>query len=107
MFNFFKPLTEGCFSSPRGCGWTDIEPFIEGLLKNLILIGMFVAVCMVSYAGFILLKGYGDPAARSKAKHIFMSIIVGLIILFGAYFIVDLVLDRIVGVNSEIRIYGI
>lgn len=94
MFNFFKPLQD-CFQSPQGCGWKEVEYLINALLKNLVLIGMFVAVFMISYAGFILFKGFGDPAARSKARHIIMSIIVGLIILFGAYFIVDLILDRL------------
>jgi type IV secretory pathway VirB2 component (pilin) len=108
MFNFFKPL-ERCFADKvnGGCSWIHIEPFVQGILKNLLLIGMFVAVCMVSYVGFILLKGFGDPSARSKAKHILMSVVVGLIILFGAYFIVDLVLDQILPANSIIRQNGI
>lgn len=96
MFNFFEPLQK-CFQDKvgGGCGWEEIEPFVNGILKNLIVIGLFVAVCMVSYAGFVLFQGFGDAGARSKARHIFMSVIIGLVILFGAYFIVDIILTNL------------
>lgn len=101
MFKFFEPL-KVCFEANTGCGWKEIEPLVSGILKNLILVGMFVAVCMVSYAGFVLLKGFGDAGARSKARHIFMSVVIGLIILFGAYFIVDLILTKLTVTNREL-----
>jgi Type IV secretion system pilin len=109
MFNFFNSL-QGCFGSNSGCGWKQLEPLVTAILKNLILIGMFVAVSMVSYAGFVLLKGFGDASARSKARHIFMSVIVGLIILFGAYFIVDTILTKLLvdkGTGTIIRQIGL
>lgn len=105
MFKFFTSL-ENCFSSPKGCGWVDVEFFVTSLLKSITLIGMFVAVCMVSYAGLVLFRGFGDAAARSKAKHIFMSVVIGLVILFGAYFIIDLIMTKLV-VTNKIRSLGI
>ena len=108
MGNFLTRLNgeKGCFSSPKGCGWTDLEPLVSGMLKNIIIIGMFVAAIMVSYAGWVLFRGYGNPEARSKAKHILMSVVVGSIILFGAYFMVDLILTKL-NVTKEIRQNGI
>jgi hypothetical protein len=95
-----------CFSSAAGCGWPDIEPLVTGLLKNLIIIGMFVAAFMVSYAGFTLFKGMGEPAARSKARKILISVVIGATILFGAYYIVDLIMTKL-GVVDPIRQNGV
>jgi len=53
-----------------------------------------------------LFKGFGDASARSKARRIFMNVIIGLIILFGAYFIVDTVLTKLT-VTQPIRQIGI
>ena len=94
MFSAFKNL-QGCFQSVQGCGWKELAPFVNGILKNLIIIGMLAAAIMTSYAGWVLLSGFGNPAARSRARNIFINVIVGLIILFGAYFIVDLILTKL------------
>jgi hypothetical protein len=97
MGNFLKALNgpQGCFQKDTGCGWTELQPLVEGILKNLILIGMFVAACMVAYTGWILFKGFGDPGARSKARSKLINIVIGLIVLIGAYFIVDLIMTKL------------
>ena len=105
MNNFFKSL-EACFGSNKGCGWAELQPFVNSILKNLLIIGMFVAAVMVSYTGWILFRGFGDPSARSKARAKLINIVIGLIVLFGAYFIVDLVLDSL-SVKTEFRQEGI
>ncbi len=105
MFNFLDKLTDpktGCFNSQEGCGWNEVSFIFNDILKALIVVGLFVAACMVAYAGFTLLKGQGDPAARVKARKIFKNIVIGLILLFGAYFIVDLFLTQL-GVAPQFR----
>lgn len=84
-----------CANQPGGCGWSAISFIFNDILGILMSIGLTAAIIMVSYAGFVLLKGQGDPSARSKAKKIFKDIILGLILLFGAYYIVDLILVRV------------
>jgi ethanolamine transporter EutH len=101
MFSAFKNL-EVCFNSTAGCGWRELAPFINGILKNLVVIGLLAAACMISYAGFILLQGLGDANARSRARSIFINVVIGLIILYGAYFIVDLILTKMF-VNPSFR----
>lgn len=105
MGNFFKSL-QTCFNSTAGCGWKELEPLVSGILKNLIIIGLFCAAIMVSYTGWILFKGMGDAGARSKARAKLINIVIGLIILLSAYFIVDLVLTQI-GVTEEFRQIGV
>ncbi|MES2985541.1 MAG: hypothetical protein V4686_00240 [Patescibacteria group bacterium] len=103
MGNFLKLQ---CFGEQAGCGWKELEPLVTGILKNLLIIGMFIAAVMISYTGWILFKGMGDPSARSKARAKLINIVIGLIILFGAYFIVDLVLTQL-GVKGDYRKIGI
>lgn len=98
----FKNL-EKCFSNKTGgCGWNEISSLAENVLQALLYIGLFAAGCMVAYAGWLLLSKKGSPEARGKAKKIFQNIVMGLILLLGAYFIVDLILTQI-GVTPEFR----
>lgn len=109
--NLFKSLQD-CFAStaqdaaakgkPVGCGWNEISFLAQNILQALIYIGLFAAGCMVAYAGWLLLSKGGSNEARTKAKKIFKNIVLGLILLLGAYFIVDLILTQI-GVTPEYR----
>lgn len=101
MFNAFNNLKE-CFNSIKGCGWVELAPFVNAILKNLVIIGLLIAAIMVSYAGWTLLEGLGSAEARSGARRILINVVIGLIILFGAYFIVDLILTKLF-VDPEFR----
>lgn len=104
MDNFFAQFTgpEGCFNRDGGCGWKEVSFLFNDILQALIVIGLFAAACMVAYAGFLMLKGRGDPRSLVRARKIFKNIVLGLILLLGAYFIVDLFLTQI-GVKDEFR----
>ena len=85
-----------------GCGWQQVGPIINELLKNLILVGISIAVAMIMYAGYVLVQGQGSDSARTKARHIFMGIVIGLFLLVGSYYIVEFVLDTF-NVKAEYR----
>ena len=98
----FKSL-ERCFANKTGgCGWNEIAFLAENILQALIYVGLFAAGCMVAYAGWLLLSKGGSNEARSKAKKIFRNAVFGLILLLGAYFIVDLILTQL-GVTPAFR----
>lgn len=83
-----------------GCGWKEIGPIINQLLSNILLLGYFIAAIMTAYAGFILVKGQGSPDARNRARSIFINIVIGFVLLVGAYYIVEFILNTL-GVNKE------
>lgn len=85
-----------------GCGWKELSPIVTELLQNIILLGIFIATLMIFYAGFILVQGQGSDTARSKAKKIFWGILIGMILLVGAYYIVEFILDTL-NVSDELR----
>ena len=100
--SFFKGL-QSCFGNANGgCGWNEISALVENLLQTLFIIGLFAAGCMVAYAGWLLIRKGSDAGARTRARKIFQNIVLGLILLFSAYYIVDLVLTK-VGVTEEFR----
>ncbi len=85
-----------------GCGWAELGPIINELLSNILLLGIFIAVIMIMYAGYILVNGQGSPDSRSRAKKIFIGIVIGMILLVGSYYIVEFVLDTL-GVSNDYR----
>lgn len=85
-----------------GCGWKELGPIVNELLQNIILLGVFIATLMIFYAGFVLVKGEGSPDSRSRVKKIFWGIVIGMVLLIGAYYIVEFALDTL-GVNAEFR----
>ena len=99
----FESLNK-CFESKTtgGCGWKDISGIINELLKNLLLLGIFIATIMILYAGVILVRGQGSPDSRTKARNIFIGIVTGLILLVGSYYIVEFALNTL-GVEKEYR----
>lgn len=99
-----------CFGSPDnpldatkgGCGWAELGPIINELLKNTMLLGVFIATLMIFYAGYILVTKQGSADARTQVKKIFIGIVIGMILLVGAYSIVEFILDTL-NVTDEYR----
>ncbi len=99
---FFNDI-KACFSNTTGgCGWPQLAGLASNILQILFYIGLFAAGCMVAYAGWLLIAKGGSDDARGKAKKIFRDIVFGLILLFSAYYIVDLILTKL-GVTAEFR----
>ncbi len=99
----FSSLSK-CFEDKLGggCGWSDLNPIITELLQNMILLGFFIATLMIFYAGYILVTKQGSADARTQVRKIFIGIVIGMILLVGAYYIVEFMLDSL-GVSEEFR----
>ncbi|MBC7766579.1 hypothetical protein H7Y21_01110 [Arenimonas sp.] len=105
---FFPSLSQ-CFSKTDaagningGCGWAELGPIMNQLLSNILKLGLFIAVLMIFYAGYILVNGQGSAESRSRVKKIFIGIVIGIILLVGSYYIVEFVLDTL-NVSKEYR----
>ncbi len=86
---FFGPIIPKDYSiCPAGWGLliTVVNNIISLLLTLMIT---FVAPLMIAYAGFLLVVNRGDSGAISKARGIFTNIVVGLVVSFSAWMIVD------------------
>lgn len=78
-----------------GCGWKEVGPIINELLSNLLMLGIFIAIIMIMYAGYVLVQGQGSPDSRGKARKIFIGIVIGIILLVGSYYIVEFILNTL------------
>ena len=101
---FFDKLSI-CFDTKQhmgGCGWKELGPIVNELLSNILMLGIFIAILMIMYAGYVLVQGQGSPAARTQARNIFINIVIGMILLVGSYYIVEFILDTL-NVNDAYR----
>lgn len=60
------------------------------------IVGVIFFVLMI-YAGFLWMTAAGNDERVTKAKNIFSTSIIGLLVIVGAYYILDFVLDAIYG----------
>jgi hypothetical protein len=78
------------------CNFNELMHLINNII-SFILFGLAIPIAgiMFAYAGFTLLTSGGSSGAKTKAKEIFFSAAVGLVISFVAYIIVVFVLKTL------------
>lgn len=79
---------------------TDVGSVVSALVSNFYIIGGFVFFVLFLWGGFNFLTGAGsdDREKAEKGKKIITSALVGFLIIFAAYWIIQLV-ELITGVN--------
>ncbi len=87
------------------CDWQDVLAQISRIVKFILWIGTFYIIGLTIYAGFLLITSSGDSAKLTKAKSLFWDVIVGFLVIIGAYFIVVFTLDAF-KVKQDYRIVG-
>ena len=73
------------------CDFNGVMRTVQHLINVMMVVGVFVAVCLISYAGALLISG--NPKNKEHAKAIFPKIGIGFIIMLSAWFIVYQILD--------------
>lgn len=79
----------------------DFGSLVNIIVKNAILIAGIVTFLAVIVAGFKIIHSAGDAKAQEQSKNTFTAAIAGLIIILGAYAIIEL-LQSILGINLHI-----
>ncbi len=77
------------------CGFKDIITLINKII-TFILIDIAIPICaiMFAYAGFLLItSGASSGEAKTKAKTIFTSAVTGLLLIAGAWLIINTILS--------------
>lgn len=94
----FDPLDGACSSGStsevcknRG---EQVEPVIQKVVNTLLYIIGAVAVLVIIIAGIMYSISTGDSGRISKAKNMLLYAVIGLVIAFFAYAIVNWVYDR-------------
>lgn len=86
-------ITSVVADTEDACNFNELMHLINNII-SFILFGLAIPIAgiMFAYAGFTLLTSGGSSSAKTKAKEIFFSAGVGLVISFMAYIIVVFVL---------------
>ena len=84
----------------RTCNFKDFMVLVDRIVTLLLYIATILAVISFVYAGFKLLFSGGNEEAIKDAKHIFVSVLIGLVLAFGAWMIVRFVLVTL-GVKED------
>ncbi len=77
--------------NPLDSSFSDIPTFIAGALKVLVVIALPIIALFIVVAGFMFIKARGNPGDLSKAKENFMYVIIGALLILGAWVIATLI----------------
>lgn len=86
------------------CKLSDVLPIIKALNRYVAFtLVPIVATLAFLYAGITMVVGVGNPQKVSKAKEIMTNTIYGIIIVFAAYYIIDLIVSGLAGGTADSR----
>lgn len=98
MFMFLiMPLisfSAGLVACKDNCGWYELITLINTVITFILFrLALPIAAIMFAYAGILLLTSGGDPAKKTKAKELFLGVVLGLVIAAAAWLIVHTILS--------------
>lgn len=88
LFCLFPLFANAELINPLGSG-TTIYDLIGRIIKALLGLSGSAALLMFVYGGFQYLTSAGDPAKVKKGKETLVNAVIGLVIIFGSFIIVN------------------
>lgn len=82
------------------CTFSISGNFIPGLISILFIIAIIVAVLYLIWGGIKWIMSGGDKAALQAAREHVIAAIVGLVVVFLSYFLLNFVLSSFLGIGS-------
>lgn len=86
------------------CDFNGVMLTIQHLINIAITLGVFVAIVLFTYAGYLMMTG--KEADRNKAKDIFPKVFWGFVIMLSAWFIVYQILNWLTGNSNFTKLLG-
>ncbi|MBU0722854.1 hypothetical protein KKH46_01380 [Patescibacteria group bacterium] len=88
------------------CTYNDLLILVNNVINYLLLnISIPLAAVMFAYAGFLMLTAGGVEGQITKAKQLMWGVLWGLLIAFGAWVIVNTILDAL-GLQDDWSLLG-
>ena len=82
---------EGGIQSPLKPEVSSIPAFIEAALKALVMIALPILTLFIVYSGFKFISAQGNSSKLEEAKKNFMYVIIGSLLILGAWVVATLV----------------
>ncbi len=96
IMNFLIPQAHAVdigsiFGPAKDGGFITVGSLINVILPNLLTIAGLIAFIAVVYTGIKVISSAGDAKGQEQSKGAFTAAIIGLMIIFGAYFMIKIV----------------
>ena len=78
------------------CTFCHIAQLAQNALNVGIYIAVFLSAVLFAYAGWKYITAGGEPGKAREAKKVFWNVGIGLILILGAWLIVDLIMKILV-----------
>jgi hypothetical protein len=88
------PLIQG--GTERECTFCDFMQLVRNILNFILFLTMVTAGALFAWAGWLFATSGGSGANHQKAKNIFKNVIIGLVLVLGAYTIVNTLMKMLV-----------
>lgn len=83
---------QGYLASPtQGAGINNLSDFIAAFLKAVVEISLPILTLFIVYAGFMFVTARGNQKKLEDAKHNFFYVIMGAILILGAWVLATLI----------------
>lgn len=77
-----------CDGVEKECTFSSLMQLANAVITNLVVLATFLTAIAFMYAGFKLLTSGGSESAKTKAKDIFLSVLIGYLWILGAWLVV-------------------
>jgi len=88
---FLSLAAEGRLESPLNEAFSTVPGFIAGALKALVMIALPILTLFIVYSGFLFVAAQGNEHKLEDAKRNFMYVIIGALLILGAWVIATLI----------------
>lgn len=83
-----EPLVQDCEATEDGCQLSDLVALVQRIINWIIMIFAPIAMIMFAWAGVLMVTAGGNKGQIDRAKGIFTSVAIGLVIVLSAWLIV-------------------
>lgn len=77
-------------NNPLNRAFSTIPDLIAGFLKALVMVALPIISLFIVYTGFLFVKARGNPKDLATAKKAFFYVMIGAILILGAWLIANL-----------------
>lgn len=105
---FFGPLvpngTNGqpdCTCPGTAADYGCVMQTVQNGMNLAISISFIIAILYLVLVGFTFVLSAGSPGAREQAKKRFMNVIIGIVVVMGAWLLVDFVMKQLYGTSGQ------
>lgn len=91
MFATLPVLAQTTLNNPLNPQFSTIPNFISGALKVMVMVSLPIITLFIVYAGFKFVSARGNPGELESAKNNFVYVILGALLILGAWIIATLI----------------